>query len=156
MTNRLLRKYINNKSSRLLFATVLLLFVLHTSPVYCGACVIGTCSQGDLTTVISGYEPCHETVQERGCCANKTEKKSKYNVSGTDNCPTCDCSLKRIIENPMKITLIPSELSPILVVFGILDNLETSSDCNTYTQCDLSKPQVRHSPIFVLNSTFLI
>lgn len=156
MTNRLLRKYINSKPSRLLFAAVLLLFVFHTSPGYCGACMIGTCNHGALISNSSGDEDCHGTVQETGCCANEAEKESKYIEPGTGNCPPCHCLLKGASENPIIITLISSGLYPVLFVVGILDDLETFSDRTAYSHSGLPEPQVRNIPIYVLNNTFLI
>ena len=156
MINRLLRKYINNKPGIIIIAAILILLVLHTSPVYCGACMTGACSQGALIYVSAGVDGCHATVKETNCCANKIEKQSKYTESGIGDCFPCHCFLRGTTENPMNITLIPSGLYPVLFVVGILDDLENSSDRTAYSHSDLPEPQVRHIPIFVLNNTFLI
>ena len=155
MTNRFLRKYIKKKSSKLIFAMVAIIFVLQTSPIYCGACLIGECTHDASTYASFGNVPCHDTMGTYECCYNNHGKEFKSSESGTQNCTTCDCFLKGAIGNTTNITLATSGPVRILFVSGFCDIIHTSFNCTKYPHFYISQPQVQYSPIFILNSTFL-
>ena len=156
MTIRLLRRYIVKKSSRILAVAGVLLFVFQTGPVYCGACIPGNCGHGESAFRLAGNDDCHKAVQTNECCKNKPEKKLRDGEYGVDDCTSCDCSFKVGTENQTSVVLNSSKPSTDLFIFRLLDNFDTFFHPAQYPHRIIYKSEVQCTPIFVLNSTFLI
>jgi hypothetical protein len=87
---------------------VILLFVLHTIPVHCGACLIGECSHTTSTYGSFGDAGCHEPIQKKKCCASESGTELKYSEFVIESCPSCNCILTGAIDDQIKVTLTSS------------------------------------------------
>ena len=156
MTNRFLKKYLKKRSTELMLVMGILLFILQTTPVHCGECLIGKCRQTSSVYVSSGDVGCHKPIQEKKCCPSESREELKIPESVMENCPSCNCILTGAIDDQKKATFTSSVPLSISFVSAFPDSLYNYLSFSSNHHLVLSQPKVRSNPIFVLNSTYLI
>jgi hypothetical protein len=156
MTNRFLKKYLKKQSTELMLVMGILLYILQTTPVHCGECLIGECRQTSSGYVSPGDVGCHKPIKEKKCCSSESVKKLNHTVSVVDDCSSCNCQMKGVHEDQTNFVLASSVHLQILFVPGFSDSSYVPFNLTSCTCLALSKPKVGANPIFVLNSTYLI
>ena len=156
MINRFLKKYLKKQPNKLMLVMGVLLFTLQTTPVYCGACLIGECRHRNSIYASFRDVVSDATMQRNKCCASESGTEFKRTDSVTDNCPSCNCQLTGEIEDQTKVPLTSPVPLRILFVTGFPDSVSDYLNFISSHRLLLSQPQVRSNPIFVLNSTYLI
>jgi hypothetical protein len=143
---------------RMMLGVLAVWFAFQTNAVFCA------CLQGDsgLTGIVSASSegmPSQGNMP-KGCCHPvSSNDESQPADSGADTCPLCQISATCSTTEQKNITLSSSSLptvEPILLVSRTFSSLNGSLDIKCGFCLDPRQLYVQSSPIFVLNSTFLI
>ncbi len=133
-------------------------FAFQTNPVFC-ACLQGDSGMTGMVVASSEEMPNHGNMA-MGCCHPMTSNDEFQPADpGADACSLCPISVTCSTTEQKNVTLSSSSLptlEPILLVSGISSSLNGSLDLRNRSCSDPPQLHVPSSPIFVLNSSFLI